>query len=169
MFRFLFIFSGIFGLAAISVVAQEIDPASADASITGKSENGVRGFIGVEPFEVRLEALVEVAPYRGKWRIEGNEIGRAEREAILENLVTLFQSGVNLTSPDAQIEFTDRLVRFVRRDEEKGFVEDDRDRIPLSDALVGMTFSSSATVRELEIEWLWFAPGQDRVVIEIAS
>lgn len=125
--------------------------------------------MGVEPFEVRLEALVEVAPYREKWKIEGNEIGQAERATILENLMTLFQSGVNLTSPDSRIDFTDRLVRFVRRDEERGFVEDDRDSIPLSEALVGMTLSASATVRELEIEWLWFAPGQDRVVIEIAS
>lgn len=126
--------------------------------------------MGVEPFEVRLEALVEVAAYRNAWRFDGNEIGQGERDAILENLVTLFESGVNLNSPDAPITFSDRLVRFVRRDAEKGFVEDDRDSIPLSEALVGMTlFSNAAGVRELEIEWLWFAPGQRRVVIEIAS
>ncbi len=173
MCRFLLILSGILQLAISQAVAQGKGlPAEASVEFAVPStpgDSGVRGFIGVEPFEVRLEALVEVAAYQEKWGIEGDKLGLAEREYILEKLVTLFQSGVNLRSPDAQIQYTDRLVRFVRRDEEKGFVEDDRESIPVSDALVGMTLSASATVRELEIEWLWFAPGQERVVIEIAS
>lgn len=167
MRRLLIIFAFFLCSTAALVVGQE-NPSTEDNAVAG--EDGVRGFVGVEPFEVRLEALAEVAPYAETWRIEGDEISRSERDAVLDNLVTLFESGVTLKSPDAAITYSDRLVRFVRRDLEKGFVEDDRDPIPLSDALVGITFSSNAAaVSELEIEWLWFAPEQDKVTIEIAS
>lgn len=153
--------------AAFPIVGQENAPAGkADVG----ENNGIRGFVGVEPFEVRLEALVEVAAYSRIWQMEDGEIDPAERESVLENLVTLFESGVTLNSPNAEIVYSDKLVRFVRRDVEKGFVEDDRESIPVADALVGITFSANAAgVNELEIEWLWFAPGQDRVAIEIAS
>lgn len=134
------------------------------------AQEAVRGFVSVEPFEVRLEALVKVGAYREAWRIEGGSIGPGERQAVLDNLTTLFESGANLKVPGTDLSFTDRTARFLVPDAEKGFVADEREEIPLDEALVGMTRSAAARgVAAFELEWLWFAPGQERLVLEVAS
>lgn len=137
----------------------------------GSSEEGsLRGFVSVEPYEIRLEALARIAPYRETWRIPGEFIGESEKQALLDNFETLLLSGVNLTAPGQDFTFTDQAIRFVVPDEEKGFLPDTRDEIPVEEALVGITFSSTAReVRDLKVEWLWFAPGQEKLVLEIAS
>lgn len=134
------------------------------------ADEGVRGFISVEPFELRLEALVRVEAFRDAWRIEGEEITPAAKEQILENVKTLLGSGVNLTSKGKGFQFSDQRARFVVYDPSTGYVEDERDAIPVNEAIVGVTLSSVVRdVQELDIEWLWFAPGQEKLPIEIAS
>ena len=134
------------------------------------ADEAIRGFVSVEPFEFRLEALVRVEPFREAWRLEGDSIGPAEKQAVLDNLLTLFESGVNVKVPGAPLVYSARTVRFTTFDAEKGYIPDERENIPLSEALVGLTLSSTARgISELEMEWLWFAPGQERLVVEIAS
>ena len=135
-----------------------------------EAQEAVRGFVSVEPFEFRLEALVKVAAYRESWRLEGGSIGPGEKQAVLDNLLTLFESGVNVTIPGKEFVFTERSLRFIVPDAEKGFVADERESIPVEEALVGLTLSSALVgVTAFELEWLWFAPGQERLVLEIAS
>jgi len=134
------------------------------------ADDAIRGFVSVEPFEFRLEALVRVEPFREAWRMEAAALGPVEQQAVLENLQTLLNSGVNVKVPGAPPVYTERIVRFIVPDVDKGFVPDERDSIPMSEALVGLTFSAEARgISEMELEWLWFAPGQDRLVVEIAS
>ena len=134
------------------------------------AQEAVRGFVSVEPFEFRLEALVKVSAYRESWRMEGDSIGPGEKQAVLDNLLTLFESGVNVTIPGENSAFTERTLRFIVPDPEKGFLPDERESIPIAEALVGLTLSSSMSgVTAFDLEWLWFAPGQDRLVLEIAS
>lgn len=133
-------------------------------------DDAIRGFVSVEPFEFRLEALVRVEPFREIWRMETDALGPVEQQAVLENLQTLLESGVNVKVPGAPPVYTERIVRFIVPDVDKGFVPDERDSIPMSEALVGLTFSAEARgIAEMELEWLWFAPGQERLVVEIAS
>jgi hypothetical protein len=139
-------------------------------SIAFSDEDSIRGFIAVEPFEIRLEAIVKVEAYRQPWRLDGEAIDATGRQSVLDNVTTLLETGVNLTSPGQEIEFTGRSVRFIQPDPEKGYATDERDSIPVSEALVGITLSADArNVREFTAEWLWFAPGQERLVVEIAS
>lgn len=134
------------------------------------ADETIRGFVSVEPFEFRLEALVRVEPFRETWGLESEALGAVERLAILEKLPSLFETGVKVKIPGRSLRFTERTVRFIVPDPEKGFVADERDLIPLSEALVGLTFSAAVRgVSEMELEWLWFAPGQERLVVEIAS
>lgn len=134
------------------------------------AQEAVRGFVSVEPFEVRLEALVKVGAYREAWRMEGDTIGPGEKQAVLDNLQTLFESGASLEVPGMDLDFTDRTARFIVPNAEKGFVPDERDEIPIDEALVGLTRSASARgVAAFDLEWLWFAPGQQRLVLEVAS
>lgn len=130
----------------------------------------IRGFVSVEPFELRLEAIVEVASFRDKWRLNEDGIDFSERQAVLDNIATLFESGVNLNSPGKEINYTERSVRFIVPDPETGYSNDERSKIPLNEALVGITLSADVrAIRELRGEWLWFAPGQETLVLEIAS
>ena len=136
----------------------------------GAAPDAIRGFVGVEPFELRLEALVRVEPFRDTWGLESGVLGAVERAAVLEKTEELFASGVKVRVPGAVPSFTERTVRFIVPDAEKGFVPDERDAIPLGEALVGLTFSAAARgVSELELDWLRFGPGQERLVVEIAS
>jgi hypothetical protein len=149
------VFSGL--VFAVPLVAQEAPEA-------------VRGFVSVEPFEFRLEALVKVSAYRDSWRLEGDVIGPNERQSVLDRLMTLLESGVKVTIPGKDLAFTDRTVRFIVPDAEKGFVPDEREFIPIDEALVGLTRASPARgVSAFDLEWRWFAPGQERLILEIAS
>lgn len=144
--------------------------AAAGITCVRAADDAVRGFIAVEPFELRLEAIARVEPFRTAWRLEGDVISAAEKQAVLENIATLLESGVNISSPGQEFDFTSRSIRFVRVDAATGYAVDEREVIPISEALVGVTLSSGARdVRELNVEWLWFAPGQDRLVVEVAS
>lgn len=130
----------------------------------------MRAFVGVEPFEFRVEALGKVEAYREAWRLEDDSIGAAAKQAVLDNLETLFESGFNVKTSKGPLVFNDRSIRFVRLDPEKGYVADDRETIPVSEALVGLTLSAvTQDLADFDLEWLWFAPGQERLVLEIAS
>ena len=151
--------------AALGILLFLPPPIAAEAG-----DDAIRGFVSVEPFEFRLEALVRVEPFRESWRMETDALGPVEQQAVLENLQTLLESGVKVKVPGAPPLYTERIVRFIVPDAEKGFVPDERDLIPMGEALVGLTFSAGARgISEMELEWLWFAPGQERLVVEIAS
>ncbi len=132
--------------------------------------DAVRGFVNVEPFELRVEALIRVDAFRERWRIEGDTIDAAEKAVVLDNLLTLLESGVTLKEGGRAIAFPDQAIQFVVRDEAKGYLPDERSSIPLSEALVGVTLSAAESgVRSLEVDWFWFGPGQEKLVVEIAS
>ncbi len=137
---------------------------------SGAADEAIRGFVSVEPFELRIEALVRVEAFRESWRMEVDSIGPAEKLGVIDNLLILFRSGLNLKVPDETIVFTEHTARFVVPDPEKGYVTDERAEIPLAEALVGLTLSATVHgVSAMDLEWLWFAPKQERLVIEIAS
>lgn len=133
-------------------------------------DSSVRGFVSVEPFEVRLEAIAKVAAFAPEWGFEEDAVTPADRPGMLESFEAAFVSGVELESPDASVRFARRTVRFVREDPVQGYAEDDRDVIPLEEALVGLTLSADARgLRRFDLRWRWYAPGQERLVLEIAS
>lgn len=126
--------------------------------------------MSVEPFELRLEAIVQVAPFREAWRLGEGPVLPGNRQAILDNMATLMETGVVLTAPGKEIHYTGRTLRFILPDPETGYVADERAEIPLEEALVGITLSADVHgIRALSGEWLWFAPGQEELVLEIAS
>lgn len=132
--------------------------------------DAVRGFVNVEPFELRVEALIRVEAFRERWRIEGDTIDAAGKSVVLDNLLTLLESGVTVAEKGRAIAFPDQSIQFVVRDEAKGYLPDERASIPISEALVGVTLSAAESgVRSLDVDWFWFGPGQEKLVVEIAS
>jgi len=136
-------------------------------------EDAIRGFVSVEPFEVRLEAIVKVAAFAEEWGLEEGPVGLEERPGILERLGERFAAEVALLSPGETgeaLEFTRRTLRFIVPDPVQGYAEDERESIPLEEALVGLTFSADERgVRGFRLRWSWFAPGQERLVLEVSS
>ena len=89
---------------------------------------------------------------------------------MLENVVTLLSSGVIIRNGGRALAFSESSARFIVPHPERGYITDDRPEIPLEDALIGVHVTSDESeVEALDIEWLWFAPGQERLVVEIAS
>lgn len=132
--------------------------------------DAVRGFLNVEPFELRLEALIRVDAFSERWRIHGDMIDPAQKTVVLDNLVTLLESGVSVKSDGRAISFPDQSIQFVVRDEAKGYLPDERSSIPIAEALVGVTLSAAESgVDSLDVDWFWFGPGQEKLVVEIAS
>ncbi|MEM7699097.1 MAG: hypothetical protein AAF236_11915 [Verrucomicrobiota bacterium] len=130
----------------------------------------VRGFVSVEPFEVRLEALIEIDAFRVDWEIRDQDLGKEAQKQILAKVEALLIDKVAVTSGGDPLLFTGSEVRFVKFDPERGYLVDERETIPLGDALAGVTLvSTKRGVTELELEWNWFARGQERAVIEVTS
>ncbi len=130
----------------------------------------IRGFLSVEPHELRLEALVELDGFRTRLGLDGDSVDHSRQKAVLQDLGEQLEQNVKLTVPAKDITFSDRMVRFVVFDSAKGFIDDVREQIPIKDALVGITLSASASgVTEVEIDWRWFAPGQKTLAVEVAS
>ncbi len=137
---------------------------------TSGQDDVLRGFVSVEPFEMRLEALLKVSAYREIWRISETEVTASNRQTILDNVGKLLESEVEIQVEGNPLSYVRRELRFVIRDPELGYVTDDREAIPLEDALIGVTLSASAeAVDSFAGAWLWFPPGQERVTIEISS
>lgn len=133
-------------------------------------DDSLRGFVSVEPYEIRVEALVKPAAFAEVWRFEKELIDTADKEHMLENVVTLLHSGVVVKNHGDILDFSESKARFIVPHPERGYVTDDREEIPLDEALIGVLISSGeAMVRGLDVEWIWFAPGQKKLAVEIAS
>ncbi len=140
------------------------------ASVVAQSTVPVRGFVSVEPYELRLEALVRPSAFQAEWEMEDNSMDSKEQGLVLKSIADQFSNGVSIEVSGEPIAFDERTVRFVVLDPEKGYVEDTREEIPIEAALVGMTFSASASdIFSLDINWNWFAPGQIQVPVEVSS
>lgn len=135
------------------------------------AQDSVRAFVSVEPFEFRVEAIAKVGAYGATWGLEGETIGAAAKQAVLDRLLELFEEGVAATLPrGAEVRFDERSAKFLVPDPERGYAIDDRSEIPVAEALVGLTLSAPVRgVSAFDLEWRWFAPGQERLVLEIAS
>jgi hypothetical protein len=132
--------------------------------------DAVRGFVVVEPFEVRLEAIVRVAPFRESWNLPVTLTTGAERGVVLDRAKAELVAGVKVSTGAKQIEFDETRIRFIRPDPEKGYVADERDSIPLNEALVGVVLSSGLQgITNLEVSWVWYGPGQTSAVVEFSS
>lgn len=133
-------------------------------------EDPVRGFFSVEAYEVRLEALVRPKVFADKWDLPPDGIAREERQTILDRAAKELRNGVSAGTENGPLSFEQPRARFVVPDPDAGYVDDEREAIPLDEALIGIHLSADAALaEELEIEWNWFAPGQEKVAVEIAG
>ncbi|MEM9284035.1 MAG: hypothetical protein AAGA96_19620, partial [Verrucomicrobiota bacterium] len=118
------------------------------------------------------EALVQVSAFADDWDLMAASLGLSEEDqgTVLEQVEKAMQSKVEIRLADAPMEFQTSVVRFVVLDPELGYVEDTRERIPLDEAVLGITRSASVSgVSQFELTWNWFPSERKRIPVEVAS
>ena len=140
-FFWIFIFSASF---LIPIVAQD-EP--------------VRGFVTLEPFEIRVEALCEPIAFREEWGLSSDYIEGIVKDRTLAQSLEALKNGVSIKSRSAEFRFDSTQTRFVTFNKDLGYVPDEREKIPLHEAIIGISISSvSENINDLDIAWLWRAP-----------
>ncbi len=143
---------------------------SAGAFVVAQETPAVRGFVSVEPHELRVEALIELGGFAKAWGLSDAGLDVDAQEKAISHAIDSLRGGLSLEKPALRNEDGDLKARFIRFDAEKGFVDDDRELIPLEEALIGMTLAFGISeVTELELDWSFFGPDQERVAVEVSS
>lgn len=128
----------------------------------------VRGFVTLDAFEIRVEALCVPRAFQDIWQIQSDSISGSSKDRILANALELLRSSTSVRSPDFDLDFDSSHTRFVKLTKDLGYVPDDREVIPLAEALIGVSMSSRcANINDLEIGWNWRAPNQARVPVQL--
>ncbi|NNE94011.1 MAG: hypothetical protein HKN23_20360 [Verrucomicrobiales bacterium] len=130
----------------------------------------IRGFLIVEPFETRVEFLLQAEPLR-----EFLKLGdRAEFEAAnvrdaLEKRAADWPGRRFSTGDEAKFELT--RVEFVKPDPELGIKVDDRGSIPVSEGQVGLVFTAQtvAPPESIDLTWNFFTEEIQTATVEFGS
>ncbi|MFK7959641.1 MAG: hypothetical protein AB8G96_03880 [Phycisphaerales bacterium] len=171
-------------LVAIAVAAGWVSPRAALAQErsegtgqAGEAATGapVRGFVYIEPFEIRAEYVIDVARsgLASSDPAAGGPIDAAARERLLAALRPQAEVACTLRSPDGPMDLSLDTLDFIVIDPVKGARLDDRPEIPWEDAIIGGVL---ATAREdfpasIDLEWRLFAAdgGPVSIAMEVAS
>lgn len=135
-----------------------------------RDTEAVKGFLNIGPHELRIEALVEIADFQEIWELPEAELDGMSRGVALSLAREAMVTGFDLIEPKLTHEQGDLDARFIFFDAEKGFLEDQRELIPIEEAVIGLSLSFDRSLIEaIKLDWRWMGPGQDRVSIEIVN
>lgn len=123
-------------------------------SIMNLSAKEIEAYVYVEPFELRFEMVV---PANQLTPPSNNEIPQSLRQQLLERWTAELRAAAEIQADGAIVDFEADSVEFVR-EAPKGVVPDDREVIPIEEALVGIVFVSSRNrfPREIKLTWKFF-------------
>ncbi|MEM7013718.1 MAG: hypothetical protein AAF585_19795, partial [Verrucomicrobiota bacterium] len=114
----------------------------------------IEAYVHIEPFELRFEMVV---PANQLSPPSNNEINQSLRQQLLDRWAAELSEAAEIQSDDAIVDFEMDRVEFVR-EAPKGVVPDDRELIPIEEALVGIVFVSSQDrfPEEIKLTWKFF-------------
>lgn len=142
----------------------------------------VHGYLSIEPYEARLEFVVtyaEAALWLGLPAAEGN-LDPARRE-VIERGAAAWLAGkcqVRLSETDQAADadtgpetFALQRTHFVRTDAVEGLAVEDRDAVPLAEALLGVVFAAprDGPPVSVRVDWEVFPRGGAPAIVEIGS
>ena len=153
---------GVWALSLLQTAAQ--DPTVPHAP--------VRGFVYLEPFEVRTEFLVRANSLPGAVEYLGGSLSGARRTEALDRMERSLQSGAATVVADGvPLRFEPVQTMFVTLDEKLGPVPDTREEIPVDEAVVAAVFAAPTPgfPASLEVGWSLFAKDQERVQVVVEA
>lgn len=119
----------------------------------------VRGFVYVEPFEIRTEFVVSLrSAGLEKNYAAGGDLDRAAQAKVIDEFSARLASACKVRADGELLSFETDQVRFIRVDPVKGPLPDDREMIPGAEARVAAVLSRAREdfPGKLEIEWNLF-------------
>jgi len=129
----------------------------------------VQGYLSVEPFELRKEFVFRfetLAERLGQGNV--GEIDASNRAEIEGRIGEWLTGKCPVEADGKRLSFELDRVHFVRPDPEKGLVVEDRESVPVAEALVGVVFSTGweAPPAELKVIWEVFPADGSEAVVE---
>ena len=146
----------LWSFAALAVASGPAATAQVDPEI----ESPVRGFVYLEPFEIRQEFVVELGAISDRLGLGTSPTlkAKSDRERVLAALTPELASACSILADGQAATFELVEIGFVRVDEKLGHTPDERPSIPREDALVGAVFASprDAFPEKVDITWNLF-------------
>lgn len=132
----------------------------------------VRGYLSVEPFELRKEFVLRFDTLSE--RLGASEVSAitAANRADLERRVGDWLEGKCPVEIDGKPLAMERdRVHFVRPDPEKGLVVEDRESVPVSEALVGVVFAAAldGPPERMMVRWEVFPADGSEAIVEAGA
>ncbi len=132
----------------------------------------IQGYLSVEPFELRKEFVMRFDAVAE--RIGAGDIATidATNRADLEKRIGDWLEGKCPVEVDGTPLSMERdRVHFVRPDPEKGLVVEDRESVPVSEALVGVVFAAAldGPPEEVKVRWEVFPADGSEAIVEAGA
>ena len=146
---------------------------SAGAAFGQKKDSPIRGFLIVEPFETRVEFLLEAAAV-----VDALELPKGEnldagvvRELLQKKMKQLSGTKFSVTTDAGPLAHELTRVDFVKPDPVLGIAVDDREQIPLAEAKIGLVFAAKipAPPETVELKWDFFTDEIQEATVEFGS
>ncbi len=142
-------------------------------AVAQKPESPIRGFLIVEPFEVRVEFLLEAEPLREFLELPaGDTLDVATtREQLKKRAASWPKTQFTVTTDAGPLTTELNRIDFVRPDPELGIAVDDREQIPITEAKIGLVFAAKipAPPGEVNLDWRFFTAQIQEAIIEFGS
>jgi hypothetical protein len=124
---------------------------------------GVRGYVYIEPFEIRRELVVGLSSI-SEDRGDPAYLDQTARQDHLEALRDALADACRVRIEGVLLAAEEQEVRFIAIDPKLGPVPDERERIPFEEALIGAVFvtSRSGFPGRIEVDWTLFPAGSGR-------
>ena len=146
---------------------------SAGAAFGQKKDSPIRGFLIVEPFETRVEFLLEAAAVVDALELpKGENLDAGVVRELLQKKVKQW-SGTKFSATTDAGPLAHELTRvdFVKPDPVLGIAVDDREQIPLAEAKIGLVFAAKipAPPGTVELKWDFFTDEIQEATVEFGS
>ncbi len=131
-----------------------------------EDDDAVQGFVVLEQYQLRVQALCRPAAFAEQWQIAGNELDAAEKERLKALALAEVTEKISVEG----LEFDQRHAQFIKLTEELGYQPDERDVIPLEEAVLGVSLSSpTQDLTEVNLNWLWRGPAQTQMPLKFSA
>ena len=145
---------------------------NSQAQISSLPKTGVRGYVYVEPFEIRKEFVLPLKHLTATLKLPADgALDETARETLLENLGNQLSNACPILADGAPLTFKLDRIQFVTVDPQTGIAPEIRKIVPIRAATVAAVFALTreAPPTTLDITWDFFPDGDLEVPIGLEA
>jgi hypothetical protein len=155
-------------------VATTATAAATSAAVAERLAAPLRGFVYLEPYEIRSEFVLRLAAFpRFVPEAAGDDaaaLDPAAQTAVLDAVAAALPEASRLTADGELARLARQTIRFIQFDPDGGPVLDERPAIPVAEAIVAAVYAGgrSGFPEELVLDWRLF-PATAGVLVELEA